>query len=795
MVRRPPAVLPDLDPQYLRLARGAAGAVVVIGLLTLIGWIFGVRRLESFAPALGETKGNTAVAFIALGAAAWLHVGGRYPRISMILGALTAALGLATLIEYVTGAHLGIDQLLVSDRQGVGAVSAPGRMGVQASIGIVVAGVSVAVSARRSRPVVAIETGVLVLAALGLLAVVGYVFGVPRLASGAIGQDLNPLSLQTAIAFLLFGAAMLLAHPREGVVLLLRSAGAGGVLIRRLIVPVIALPVLLGYLRLKGQEDGLYGTADGVAIYTAVLVVVFASLVWQAARTVDRYDVTLSIDEQRWRAIFDADRIGVVIRDVDARLLECNRRFAEIFGFTPGELVGTYPADIMTPDEAELAMVTYPEAWDRPQSGVDVDRSVTLRDGRTVHIRVSVFAVSDPDSRPLYQVILVDDLTARRRMEDELAHTRRIESIGRLAGGVAHELNNKLAVILGFNELVANELGADHPLQDSLREVRAAAEHSAALTHDLLSFGRQQMLERRPLKVSEISASLVRILRPALGEHIHLVVADESAGALVLGDRAQIEQVLVNLSLNGRDAMPDGGRLTIRTTVADAPAVPDGDGGSDDRRRVAIAISDTGVGMSEEVRDRIFEPFFTTKEFGQGAGLGLATALGIVVQSGGTIDVDSAPGRGTTVVVSFPEVSGEAGGADHDARRGPAAPPVLRVLLVEDEDQVRQLVSLLLADAGHTVTGAASAAAALVTLADPAAEIDLLLTDMILTDLRGDELARRARELRPALRVVYMSGYEDRSAGHSAGAEAHGILAKPFTEGELAAALRDATVG
>jgi PAS domain S-box-containing protein len=779
-------VPPHRDLELKRLAAIAADLVALLGCLTLAGWIFDVERLRSFAPALGQMKGNTAIAFVLLGLAARLHAAGRHRGPAALLAGLAALLGLATLVEYVFGARLGIDQLLFSDPQLPDSPLAPGRMGAETAVGLLVGGGALSLWSIRGRGFALLETAALAIGVLGLLAVLGYVFGVPRLAVGFVGRNLTPISLQSSLAFLLYGTALMLAHPRQGLVALLRSPSAGGALIRRLLVPVIGLPILLGYLRLRGQDAGLYGTADGVALYTTAIIGLFGALVWQAARMIERYDVTLRIDEQRWRAIFDADRIGVVVRDPEFRLLECNHRFAEIFGFTPEELVGTSPGDIMGSDEAALAESTIPEAWDRPQVGLDFERSVTVRDGRSRRLRISVFPVSDAGGDPLYQVILVDDLTERRRLEDELAHTRRIESIGRLAGGIAHELNNKLAVILGFSDLIAKDLARDHPVQESLREVRAAAEHSAALTSDLLSFGRQQMLEPRPLVVSEICADLLRILRPALGGDVELVVEDDSDGACVMGDRAQLEQVLVNLALNARDAMPGGGRLSIRTGVI-APAADDADG----PRRVTISISDTGVGMTDEVRERIFEPFFTTKEFGQGAGLGLATALGIVVQSGGRITVDSSPGHGTTVLVELPETAAPAGAAagHPDEARDKGG---LCVLLVEDEEQVRQLLQLLLEDAGHRVTSAAGGVEALRILRDVTRPIDLLLTDMVLGDVHGSEVARQARELRPELLVVYMSGYDGEFAQRGDAPPADGILAKPFTDRELASTLQEA---
>ncbi|MGH2856570.1 MAG: hybrid sensor histidine kinase/response regulator [Solirubrobacteraceae bacterium] len=781
----------DTDPQFRRAGSLAALTVALLGLIGLAGWVFGVRRLASFDPSLGQMKANTAICLVALGAAAGLHAlrRGRWP--AAVMAVFACAVGVATFVEYATGARLGIDTLLFADPTPVHSAAAPGRMGAETAVGFALAGAAIAGWTVRARHVLWIEAGGVVLAVVALLALIGYAFDAPHVSSGFIGEDLAPVSLQTGVAFLLCSASLLLAHPHSGVVPLLRSRGAGGVLTRLLLLPAVALPVALGVLELIGDRRNLYPTAEGVALYATALIVLFGWLVWQSARTLDRYDETLRIDEQRWRAIFDTERIGVVIRDPDGQLLECNQRYAEIMGSTPGELAGTYPADIMSTEQAALAMATYPEAWERPRAGVDVERTLTLRDGREIRIRVTVFAVTDPDGRPRYQVLLVDDLTERRRMEEELAHTRRIESIGRLAGGVAHELNNKLAVILGFNDLIAQDLGPAHPVQESLREVRAAAEHSAALTHDLLSFGRQQLLDRRPLNVSEICASLVRILRPAVGQQIDLAVEDESGDALVLGDRAQIEQVLVNLALNARDAMPDGGRLTIRTSVT-----PSAGGAEAGPRRVLISVTDTGVGMDEEVRDRIFEPFFTTKEFGQGAGLGLATALGIVVQSGGTINVDSRPGHGTTVAVDLPEVGadgavGMAPGATAASTPSETAAARQCVLVVEDEPQVRRLVGLLLEDAGHRVLSVADGSEALDALHRESA-IDLLLTDMVLPDIHGGELARRARALRPELRIIYMSGYESRADTQDGAPPADGVLAKPFTEEQLTSAVQEA---
>jgi signal transduction histidine kinase len=238
----------------------------------------------------------------------------------------------------------------------------------------------------------------------------------------------------------------------------------------------------------------------------------------------------------------------------------------------------------------------------------------------------------------------------RNSPEDELAHARRSEAIALLADGVAHELSGLLATILGFSDLVSDELGPGHPLQQQLAEIHDAAEHSAAVTKDLRAFAGRQMLDRKPIAASQLAESLQSRLRPTLGDQIELMIEDESDGALVLADDAQLEQALFYLALNARDAMPGGGLLRIRTTVVPGSVLPE-----TPSRRVRISVSDSGTGISDEVRGRIFEPFFTTKDSGLGTGLGLAAVLGIVEQTGGRVTVDSTLGHGSTFVVELLE--------------------------------------------------------------------------------------------------------------------------------------------
>jgi two-component system cell cycle sensor histidine kinase/response regulator CckA len=375
---------------------------------------------------------------------------------------------------------------------------------------------------------------------------------------------------------------------------------------------------------------------------------------------------------------------------------------------------------------------------------------------------------------------------AAAAMERDVARVQRTEAIGRLAGGVAHDVNNMLAVIIGYTEIIAKRLGDGHELSTELAEIRRAAEHSRSLARDLLAFGRQQVLERRPLAPGEVVQGLSHLLRHTIPEAIDLVIEDDSRGAVVLGDRAQLETVVVNLVANARDAMPDGGRLTLRATrLEPTEGAPAG--------RVGISVGDTGIGIPAEVLEKIFEPFFTTKELGHGTGLGLATVAGVVEQMGGEVSVESILGEGSTFAVTLPrERSGDGSGNGPDADgAGDDGPRHAgrTVLIVEDQAQVRGLVERLVTAAGYTVLGAASGSEALELLRDEGVSVDLLLTDMILPDLHGGDLVRRALEIQAGLRVVYTSGYAGESVTREGMPRGDGFLAKPYGSDDLRRAL------
>lgn len=390
-------------------------------------------------------------------------------------------------------------------------------------------------------------------------------------------------------------------------------------------------------------------------------------------------------------------------------------------------------------------------------------------------------------------IILSIDMTAERRTEHQLRHAQKMEAVGRLAGSVAHDFNNMLSVILSYSELVLADLRPVDPIRSDIEEIRRAGEKAAALTTQLLAFSRQQVIAPRPVVLSEHVQATLAILRRLLGADVELITDLARAVPPVLIDPGQFDQVLMNLALNARDAMPDGGKLTIETR-----AVTLGDDYVATHFNVApgpyvlLAVSDTGIGMDTQMQTRVFDPFFTTKDPGRGTGLGLATVLGIVQQHGGSIWLYSEPGVGSTFKVYLPVF-----GATDEAPEELLPPPTTlhgaeTILLVEDLAEVRQVAVQILRRYGYNVLEAANAGEALLTCERHPRAIDLLVTDVVMPQMGGRELAERLQRLRPQLKVLYMSGYTDNAiVRHGILESGNAYLQKPILPESLARAVRE----
>ncbi len=494
------------------------------------------------------------------------------------------------------------------------------------------------------------------------------------------------------------------------------------------------------------------------------------------------------------RSLIEASLDPLATISPEGKITDVNRATEQATGIPRAELIGTDFADYFT--EPEQARAGSRRVLER---GEVRDYPLTLRhrSGRTMRVLYNATVYLNQAGQPQGVFAAARDVTEQHRMEEMLQQAQRLEAIGALAGGVAHDFNNLLTAILGATDLLLEKIPAFDPMRAEASDIKLAAQRAASLTRQLLTFSRRQVVQPRILDLNEIVTGMERMLHRIIGEDVELkaVLGEELRPVRI--DPGQLEQVILNLSVNARDAMPRGGRLTIETAnvelgeeqVRHHPGAAPGP-------HVLLAVSDNGCGMSPEVQGRLFEPFFTTKPTGHGTGLGLSTVYGIVKQAGGDIWVYSEPGKGSVFKIYFQPAAPVAADAKEAAVTAVTAAPVARqgtetILLVEDEPHVRSLAARVLRQAGYGVLEAADGTQALAIAADGAARFDLLLTDVVMPRLGGVELAARLRETRPGLRVVFMSGYTERGAAFQDLGEGSTFLQKPFTPALLAHRVRD----
>ena len=502
--------------------------------------------------------------------------------------------------------------------------------------------------------------------------------------------------------------------------------------------------------------------------------------------------------QELYRLVVESSRDLILLLDLEGRIEYASPAQQAILGYADDEIVGMHALALVHPDDVEPVQTSIVSMLKGGAGGAYVAR-VRHRDGRWVDLEGIPAPVSGDDGRPTGILGFVRDVSDRRRAEDErarleeeLRQAQKLEAIGRLAGGIAHDFNNLLTAIGGYGELALARLPEDSPARGNVEEMRRAGERAAGLTRQLLAFSRRQVLQPKVIDLNGVVTDVRGLLERILGEDVELRTKLAADLGSTKADPGQIEQVIMNLAVNARDAMPRGGSLTIETANVEL----DGEFGArhldaEPGSYVLVSVSDTGCGMDRETLERAFEPFFTTKPVGAGTGLGLATVYGIVQQTGGHIWAYSEPGHGSSFKVYLPRVWEQAE-VREDAVRAARPGGSETILLVEDEEIVRSLVREMLETSGYRVLEAPHGAAAIALAEEYGESIDALLSDVVMPGLSGQELAARLSEIRPGLRIVFTSGYtEDAIANHGVLSPGTAFLEKPFTAAQLAQKLRD----
>ena len=496
--------------------------------------------------------------------------------------------------------------------------------------------------------------------------------------------------------------------------------------------------------------------------------------------------------ERLYRETFNAAPVGIAHVNLDGRWLRVNQRVCDLLGCTREALEGELVQALTDPEDllAEADLFRQMRAGTLHHHVAD-ERRYRRQDGGIAWARGHMSVHRDADGEGRYVIVVLEDITERRQLEAQVRQASKMDAIGRLASGVAHDFNNLLTVILGYSGMLASDPAITGHNSDKVDEIIKASKRAAGLTRQLLAFSRQQMLQIGPIDVNAMIDDMAGMLGMLTGPQVDITQVLAPDVSLALSDRGQLEQVVMNLVVNAKDAMPDGGSILIETADVDLDNTSFHEEVITSGRYVMLAVTDSGQGMSAETQRRLFEPFFTTKDVGKGTGLGLSTTYGIVKQSQGYIWVYSAPGRGTTFKVYLP--CAESGARVPRAAVATVVPRAVSetVLLVEDEVSVRQLARQILDDAGYTVFEAGSADAAQAIFTAQGAAITLLIADVIMPGLSGLDLYARLQQQAPALRVLFMSGYTEHAAVNLAGID-RGVpfVQKPFTIAEFARQVR-----
>jgi PAS domain S-box-containing protein len=549
-------------------------------------------------------------------------------------------------------------------------------------------------------------------------------------------------------------------------------------------------PGVLSALRANGEQFPIEATISHVRVAGQKLYTVILRDITERMQS----EVTLRQSWARFRSIYEQAAVGIEQLTLDGRWLMANAALCRMLGYEEHELLGRSTGEITHPEDYHRELELRNSTRRERQSSFQIEKRYRHRNGSVVWVHAASSLVSDGGGEPMWWISAVQDLTARKSAEEQLSHAQKMEAIGRLAGGVAHDFNTLLNVMLGYSDLLLCELPEGDQRRERVQQIKSAADAGALLTKQLLAFSRKQVVAQETTDLRQIASAIVPILARLLHDDIEMSVQCSDEPCPVKADPGQIQQVVLNLVSNAADAMPEGGRLKIEVKPIEVdeayrvqhPTVQMGN-------YALLSVSDSGMGMSPEVQAHIFEPFFTTKEAGKGTGLGLATVYAIIKRSGGDIWVYSEPGSGTVFKVFLPRDVAVCPPKPAPAPRvAVAAPTGATILLAEDSAALRELTKVILVREGYRVLDAEDGVAALELAEKFEGTIDLLLTDIMMPRMRGTRLAEELLRRRPGIAVVFLSGYAEEAVAPANLGVGFQLVEKPYVSNVLLEALRDA---
>ena len=773
--------------------RAAACLVAVLATVVIAAWLLDLGTLQTIGVGTATMKLNTALCFLlSAGALSALTRGLSGHTTALALAGVSAAISATVLAQYLTGTNFGIDELIIEDTRSA-ADNAPGRMSAITAIEFIILCAAIGAATRQNRT----ASGIFVASTVGgsalvLLAIVGYAFGTPVLYSPGPATS---IAFHTALSFLVLYGALIAFRLDLGIAALLRARSPGGMLARWTLPAILIVTPASGWLILQFELAGYYGAPLGSAMFVITNVVVVVSVLWVASRQIDRINAARRQEHGLNRAIVEGALDAFIVMDSAGRIAAWNPQAVAMFGWSHDEAVGRTVVDTIMP----------PEHGEAHQRGLA--RFIATGESRILNRRNELLARRrDGSEFPIELMItptrmnagwvfsgFIRDMTVQKQTEAGLRQAQKMEAVGQLTGGIAHDFNNLLSVVIGSLDLAEGAPAAEQ--RDLIGSALAAAERGAALTHRLLAFSRRQPLSPRAIDLNALIDGMANLLDRTLERSIEIEHRPERDLWRALADEGQVENALLNLAINARDAMPDGGKLTIETGNAfldegyaarNAEVIPG--------PHVMLAVTDTGTGMTPEVIERAFDPFFTTKTHGKGTGLGLSMIYGFAKQSGGHLKIYSEIGSGTTVRLYLPRadegppIAAEQQVVPIDVGSGET------ILLVEDDADVRKLAARILRDLGYSVVEAGDGQEAQAIIEDGSVRIDLLFTDIMMPGgITGSALADYARSHRPLIKTLYTSGYTQSTIVHQNRLRPSDIfLPKPYRRRDLMEKLRQA---